>query len=471
MRRYLTPPLFFLSVFTAPYLILLAKYGVFLQVDSYVLWVFAFTWAQAAASAALSLAVGLALVPAYVRFTWVKPVALVPFFAPALSTVDALIRLHGDFMYGPWGIVVAHAAYYGPYVALVVESNLRSIPADSLEVADLYVRRAATRLRIVFAELRPAVLYSFFTVFIFSFLSFTTPLLLGGRYPTLELLVYIYATSFASTDLVASLVLLGLLSSAVLALPLLRIPAPPPAEPAPRTPAVGAGPTAFSLGVALYFFAVAFYIFSPLLEPRGVDAVVQPLFNSFAVALTASAAVLLVVLAFLVSDSVGSRLPALTYVVTVSLSKSLFALGFFHMAQPLYGTLLILMAAHSVVIAPLAYSLVKPTWEKIRIDTREACVLYLGPLKCVTRIISEALGPTLVQTWLVALASSLSETTLALMLTTGGAATLSAEAVRLLTSRAPDLIEMGHFYSAVLALLVLVLLAASRLIKPRPYSI
>jgi thiamine transport system permease protein len=314
-------------------------------------------------------------------------------------------------------------------------------------------------------------LYSFFTVFIFSFLSFTTPLLLGGRYPTLELLVYIYATSFASTDLVASLVLLGLLSSAVLALPLLRIPAPPPAEPAPRTPAVGPVPTAFSLGVALYFFAVAFYIFSPLLEPRGVDAVVQPLFNSFAVALTASAAVLLVVLAFMVSDSVGLRLPALTYVVTVSLSKSLFALGFFHMAQPLYGTLLILTAAHSVVIAPLAYSLVKPSWEKIRIDTRKACVLYLGPLKCVTQIISEALGPTLVQTWLVALASSLSETTLALMLTTGGAATLSAEAVRLLTSRAPDLIEMGHFYSAVLALLVLVLLAASRLIKPRPYSI
>jgi thiamine transport system permease protein len=130
---------------------------------------------------------------------------------------------------------------------------------------------------------------------------------------------------------------------------------------------------------------------------------------------------------------------------SLSLSKSLFALGFFHMAQPLYGTLLILTVTHSVVIAPLAYSLVKPSWEKIRIDTREACVLHLGPLKCVTRKISEALGPTLVQTWLVALASSLSETTLALMLTTGGVATLSAEAVRLLTSRAPDLIEMGHF--------------------------
>ncbi len=471
MSRYVIPPLFFLSAFATPYVILLARYGVSLQVDSYVLRVFAFTWAQAAASAALSLAVGLALVPAYVRLPWVKPVALVPFFAPALSTVDALIRLHGDFMYGPWGIVVAHAVYYGPYVALVVESNLRSIPADLLEAADLYVRRTAARLRIIFAELRPAVLYSFFTVFIFSFLSFTTPLLLGGRYPTLELLVYIYATSFASTDLVAGLVLLGLLSSAVLALPLFRIPAPPPAEPAPRAPAVGPVLTAFSLGVALYFFAVVFYIFSPLLSPRGADAMVQPLFNSFAVALTSSAAVLLLLLTFLVSDSVGSRLPAWAYVVTVSLSKSLFALGFFHMTQPLYGTLIILTVAHAVVIAPLAYSLVKPAWEKIRVDTREACLLYLGPSKCVTRIISEALGPTLVQTWLVALASSLSETTLSLMLTTGGATTLSAEAVRLLTSRAPDLVETGHFYSAVLALLVLALLAASRLIKPRPYSI
>jgi ABC-type spermidine/putrescine transport system permease subunit II len=220
------------------------------------------------------------------------------------------------------------------------------------------------------------------------------------------------------------------------------------------------------------WYAVFVFDLAPEREPPEEAVAFNVNENSVAaVALTASAAVLLVVLAFMVSDSVGLRLPALTYVVTVSLSKSLFALGFFHMAQPLYGTLLILTAAHSVVIAPLAYSLVKPSWEKIRIDTRKACVLYLGPLKCVTQIISEALGPTLVQTWLVALASSLSETTLALMLTTGGAATLSAEAVRLLTSRAPDLIEMGHFYSAVLALLVLVLLAASRLIKPRPYSI
>jgi ABC-type Fe3+ transport system, permease component len=161
----------------------------------------------------------------------------------------------------------------------------------------------------------------------------------------------------------------------------------------------------------------------------------------------------------------------LTYVLTLSLSKSLFALGFFHIAQPLYGTLLILAVAHSIVIAPLAYSLVKPAWDKIRLDTREACVLYLGPLKCVSRVISESLGPTLVQTWLVALASSLSETTLALILTTGGATTLSAEAVRLLTSRAPDFIETGHFYSAVLALLTLAVLAASRLVKPKPYSI
>jgi len=471
VRPYLTPLLFFLAIFATPYLLLFAKYGVSLQLDSYVLWVFLFTWGQAAASAALSLGVGLALVPAYVKFPWVKPAVLVSFFAPAVSTVDALVRLHGDFMYGPWGIVVAHSVYYAPYVALVVESNLRSIPADLLDAADLYVRRVFARVRILFNELKPAVLYSFFTVFIFSFHSFATPLLLGGRYPTLELLVYIYATSFASTDLVAGLVSLTLISSAALAAVLLRMPALPPAEPVTRPPAVGPLPAAASLAASTYFLVVAYYVFLPLLSPRGVDGLFQPLFNSFVVALTASAAVLMIILTFLVSESAGSRLPALTYIAAVSLSKSLFALGFFYLAQPLYGTLLILAAAHALVITPLAYSLVKPAWEKIRTDVREACVLYLGPLRCVTRVVAEALGPTLVQTWLVALASSLSETTLALMLTAGGAATLSAETARLLTSRAPDLIETGHFYSAVLALLALVTLAASRLVKPRPYSI
>ncbi|WP_308215124.1 hypothetical protein [Pyrobaculum sp. 3827-6] len=89
----------------------------------------------------------------------------------------------------------------------------------------------------------------------------------------------------------------------------------------------------------------------------------------------------------------------------------------------------------------------------------------------MTRIATEMLGPTVLQTWLMSLASSLSETTLALILTTGGSETLSAAAVRLLTSRAPDLIETGHFYSALLAAIVLATLAASRLVKTRPFTI
>jgi thiamine transport system permease protein len=148
VRPHLVPTLFFLAAFSTPYLLLFVRYSASLRLDGYVLWVFLFTWGQAAASAALSLGVGLALVPAYVKFPWVKPAALVPFFAPAVSTVDALVRLHGDFMYGPWGVVVAHSVYYAPYVALVVESNLRSIPADLLDAADLYVRRIFARARI-----------------------------------------------------------------------------------------------------------------------------------------------------------------------------------------------------------------------------------------------------------------------------------------------------------------------------------
>ncbi|MGC9130369.1 MAG: iron ABC transporter permease [Pyrobaculum sp.] len=471
VRPYLLPPLFFLIAYATPYALLLANYGVALAVDSYTLWVFGFTVAQALLSAALSLAGGFALLPAYLRLPWARAVALVPFFAPALSTVDALIRLHGDVMYSPWGVVLAHGVYYAPYAALLLEANARSIPADLLDAVDLYARRAAARLRIFMYELRPAVLYSFYTVFVFSFLSFTTPLLLGGRYPTLELLVYIYATSFASSNLVSTTVLLTLAVSLALAIPFFKLPAPPSAEQAPRPPRVGAVALAASAAVLAYYVILSFYLFQPLAQPRGLGELVQPLTTSVLVAVLSATASLMAAISFLVAESAGERHPVAIYIVAISLSKSLFALGFFHLAQPLYGTALILAAAHTLVITPLAYSLVKPAWEKIRQDVREACVLYLGPFKCVSRIATEMLGPTVLQTWLMSLASSLSETTLALILTTGGSETLSAVAVRLLTSRAPDLIETGHFYSALLAAIVLATLAASRLVKTRPFTI
>jgi len=467
---YLIPPLFYLAVFVAPYIILLAQYGIVISLDSYTAWVFAFTVVQALLSAVLALGGAFLILPAYLKAPWLKPVLLIPFFAPAISTVDALIRIHGDVMFSMWGIIIAHGVYYAPYAALIIESNVRSIPADIIDAMELYVKRRWAKLRILTAELKPSILYSFYAVFVFSFLSFTTPLLLGGRYPTLELLVYIYATSFASTNAVSALVAITLLTSLAMAVPFFRLPQPPSAEQAPRPVKIGFFPLAVAALASAYYIAVGIYIFQPLSAPRAIGDVLQPLVNSVLVAFTSATLSIVVTLSFLAADAAGNKISILTYVATLSLSKTLFALGFFHLAQPLYGTLLILTLAHALVISPLAYSLVKPAWEKIRQDVKEACVLYLGPYKCISRIVTEALGPTLVQTWLFAFASSLSETTLALMLTTGGASTLSATTARLLISRAPDFIETGHFYSSLLALIVLATLAASRLIKTRPYS-
>lgn len=470
VKPYGIPALFFLTVFSTPYVLLLTQFGVSLQLDSYTLWVFLFTVVQAAASAILSIALGLALLPAYLRAPWVRPLVLIPFFAPALSTVDALVRIHGDFMYGPWGIVVAHAVYYSPYVALLLESNLRSILSDLLDALILYTRRRITTIRVFLAELKPSLLYSLYTTFVFSFLSFTTPLLLGGRCPTVELLVYIYATSFATTNLVSTLVLVMLISSIALAIPLFKIPPPPAAGPSLSAPRPSLLMLFLSFIVVSYFAAVATYIFLPLSNPRGLEAMAQPLANSVSVAFVSSAAAIAFSLALLVGDVAMSKTSAVAYVISLSLSRSLFALGFFHLAQPLYGTLFILAIAHALVLTPLVYSVIKPAWEKIRADARESCVLYLGPLRCVLRVVTESLGPTLVQAWLIAFAASISETTLAFILTAGGASTLAAETARLLTSRAPDFIETGHFYSAVLAALVMAAVAISRVIKPRPYS-
>ncbi|MEM0370531.1 MAG: iron ABC transporter permease [Pyrobaculum sp.] len=463
-------PLLFLSLYTAPYITLVGRYGLAFYLDEYVVWVFQYTIAQALASSALSILVGILLIPTFVKYPFLKPVVLIPFFAPAISTVDALIRVHGDLMYGPWGIVVAHFVYYAPYAALLIESNLRSIPNDLFETMYIYKVRFFTKIKIYLYELKPSLYYSFYTIFIFSFLSFSTPLLLGGRYPTLELLVYIYATAFAGAELLSTILTLMLASSLLIAIPLFKLPQLPPAAPSFIQPRFSKFYTAVSLTVAGYFIYVSLSIFTPLAAPRGINEMTQPFLNSVAVALVASATSLGVVLLFIISHAAGSKTPLAVYFITLSLSKSLFALGFFQLAQPLYGTLAILALAHLLAITPLAYSIVKPSWDKLRLDTKESCVLYLKPHRCVYRVVSEALGPTFIQTWLFSLASSLSETTLALILTTGGATTLSAEIVRLLSSRAPDLIERGHFYSAMLAVIVLLTLAMSKLIKPRPYS-
>ena len=69
-------PLLFLTAFLAPYLILLARYGIAFAVDEYTLWVFFFTLAQALASAAFSVVAGLALLPIYVRAPALKPVVM-----------------------------------------------------------------------------------------------------------------------------------------------------------------------------------------------------------------------------------------------------------------------------------------------------------------------------------------------------------------------------------------------------------
>ncbi|MEZ0318944.1 MAG: iron ABC transporter permease [Pyrobaculum sp.] len=463
-------PAFFLFAYALPYLILLTRFSAAPAPDSYVFWVLLYSLAQAAASAALSLAVGLLLTPAFLKTPWVKPIVVIPFFAPALSTVDALVRLHGDVMYGPLGIVIAHTAYYAPYVALLAESNLRSVPADLLDALEIYAMRRLTKLRVVIWELKPSLLYAFYTVFVFSYLSFTTPLLLGGRYPTLELLAYVYATSFASTQLLSTVVVLVLLTSLLLAIPLLKLPAPPSSAPSPRPPRIGWLAASASLAAVAYYAVLVVHILQPLTAPRGLSELAPHLLNSFVVGVVSSAVSIAAVLAFLAADLAGSRASILVYVVSMAMSKSLFAIGYFYLAQPLYGTLLALAVAHALVITPLTYSLLKPAFEKIRLDVREACTLYLTPVKCVARVITEALGPSVVQAWLLSLASSLSETTLAFILTAGGATTLSAHVAKLLTSRAPDFIETGHFYSAVLAAVVILVMAASRLVKTRPYS-
>lgn len=461
--------LLFLAAFFLPILYVFARLGLSIEVDGYVLWVLAYTALQAAASAAGALAVGLLLLPAFHRLPPLRPLALVPFFAPAISTVDALVRIHGDVMYGPMGVVIAHTAYYGPYAAMLLEARLRTVPADLAEAAELYAR-PLTRARVLLAELRPAAAVAFATSFVFSFNSFTTPLLLGGRYPTLEVLIYLYATSFAAAGAAVGLASLALASSLALALVIYRLPALPPSEPRPALHRFGPWATAASLAALGYYGYLALQIFAPLLSPPpgALQQALLPLARGAAVALFSSTAAVAAALALLAPDLAGSRSSYAAYSASLAASRTLFGMGLFLLAQPLYDTLALLAAAHALVLTPLAYSVLKTAVDGLRQDAREACVAYLGPDRCLWRMVTEAVGPAVVQAWLVSAAASLADLPLALLL--APSATLAAVAARLLGSRGPDLVELGQFYASLLAAATLAVLAASRAVRTRPYA-
>src|SRR5690606_38516661 len=96
-------------------------------------------------------------------------------------------------LYGFWGIILAHVFYNFTFcLRLTGEAWERINPALHEASALLGAGPFYTWRRITLPLLAPTLLYLFLLVFLYSFLSFTVVLVLGGYlYQTFEVLIYI----------------------------------------------------------------------------------------------------------------------------------------------------------------------------------------------------------------------------------------------------------------------------------------
>lgn len=120
---------------------------------------------------------------------------------------------HFTSLYGFWGIVLAHVFYNLTFcLRLTGEAWERINPALHEASALLGAGPYSTWRRITLPLLAPTLLYLFLLVFLYSFLSFTVVLVLGGYlYKTFEVLIYIEYNSRLRFDRAALIAIVQLI--------------------------------------------------------------------------------------------------------------------------------------------------------------------------------------------------------------------------------------------------------------------
>lgn len=168
--------------------------------------VIALTVAQAAASCAVTLAVGVPVAWVLARFRFpgrgvLRTVAMVPFVLPSVVVGAAFASLLGptsplDLRGTWWAILAAHLCFNLAVVLRVVAAAFESTDPDAEAAARLLGRGPVAAVRhVVLPAVRPAILSSGVVVFLFCLTSFGVVVVLGGGpVTTVEVEIWVRAT-------------------------------------------------------------------------------------------------------------------------------------------------------------------------------------------------------------------------------------------------------------------------------------
>lgn len=153
---------------------------------------------------------------------WLRNMLVLPFMLPGILVVLAMVVFYGQNgtlnhwlantfpgsgfrftgLYGFWGIVLANVFYNFSFCIRVLGESWERIDPKLAEASVvLGGSRRCTFWGVTFPLLAPTVSYLFLLIFLYSFLSFTVVLVLGGYlFKTFEVLIYIEYNSKLNFD-------------------------------------------------------------------------------------------------------------------------------------------------------------------------------------------------------------------------------------------------------------------------------
>lgn len=430
---------FLLVFFYYPILLILAgglSWGAVSSVfsNSYYRHVILFTIGQALGSTALTLLLGLPGAYLFAKYEFpgkrfTRAVLTVPFVMPSIMVALGFILLFGrqgfltsligrnlGILYSWKAILLAHAFYNFPVVVRMVSALWERINSHYEEAAMSLGARGFTLFRkVTLPMLYPAIFASSMLTFIFSFLSFSIPLILGGyKYSTIEVAIFTSIMTLLDFKTGAALAVVQMaLSFTFMYVYLKSLDMYAKAEeqrilrkPKRLRPSDLLGLKGLAIG--FYSFIVFIFILAPLLAVvydsltwNGrftlewylwlFESSYNPIFGSdsiHAILWTFAFGFATVVLSTLIALSIAysSRrwdLPGKTFfdvLVTLPLGSSAIVIGLgyikaFHKPPILLlGSPFLIIAAHTVIAYPFALRAVSSSLKKVRKSLREAAI-------------------------------------------------------------------------------------------------
>lgn len=467
--------------------------------DPYILKLISNTIVQAVASTVPSLVLAIPLAYFFANYAFrgsriVRNLLLTPFFVPAFAVTEGMIIMLGerglvnqflefifgtqqpvvDVLYSMTAVIMTHVIYYLPLAMLILEQGFSSIDQDQLDAAHVSGADWLTTLRVVYLNhLVPFIAASAILVFAFSFITYSTPILIGGNFTTLEVEIYSTRTRSISSSLaVIQLAMTLAISVLVMALrertyksrlgsarPLSRednrshtfarrallvycvLIAIIELTPVYLVLIQSLSPSA----VVLFPTSISLQSFSALFTQEfgfGVSFV-DVLLTSLSIALVASLSSILLSVLIAWRELRSSRARQLTGVLLslpLSMSRSSLALGMtlsygFGMLQ-LYGSWVMFVLGDIALIVPLIFRVIEASWLRMGSEVREAASTFgASDLYRLLRIELPLIAPAVASSFMLAFSSSISEFTFSNFFSTLNLMTLPISVMTLLNLR------------------------------------